>query len=460
MPQPPTSQARDRYWQPFEASASDPWTIERVVHLHRRVGFAATWSEIQRDLKAGCDASIARLLAGEMRPRTHGFDELASAIGDVAAGSASTGRLKAWWLYRMLLSPDPLRERLSLMWHSHFATSNLKVKNLALMRGQNELLRQFALSPYSNLLKAVIKHPAILLWLDADANRKGNPNENLARELMELFTVGIGNYTESDVKEAARALTGLSVVDGKYGFDVAHHDGGPKTVLSDATVSDVDSLLDLLLDQKATAHRLASVLCETLMGESAYEAGAVRQLAEGLMARDLDIGWATETVLKSRAFFAEKNLHCKVLNPIQFMIGALHALELDSPPPSTLVLARWARRMGQDLFYPPNVGGWKEDRAWLGSRTLVARANFATELARGQLSRDPHPPNCNQLLQRYEIDSHDPYESTRWLATLLWGHAPVATVESVVEHARASDRLSPLNAILAELLTRPEHILA
>ena len=130
---------------------------------------------------------------------------MARIIGDAACASNDADRLKAWWLYRMLLSPDPLGERLTLLWHNHFATSNRKVQDLVFMREQNELLRKHALAPFGELLAAVVKHPAMLVWLDADSNRAGHPNENLARELMELFTLGIGHYTEADVQAAARA---------------------------------------------------------------------------------------------------------------------------------------------------------------------------------------------------------------------------------------------------------------
>ena len=157
---------------------------------------------------------------------------MARTIGDAAVASGNPNRLKAWWLYRMLFSPDPLGERLTLMWHNHFATSNRKVQDLALMREQNDLLRQHARATFGELLHAVVKHPAMLVWLDADANRKGHPNENLARELMELFTLGVGNYTEDDVQAAARALTGWTVVGGRFGFRETRHDDGEKVFLA------------------------------------------------------------------------------------------------------------------------------------------------------------------------------------------------------------------------------------
>ena len=155
---------------------------------------------------------------------------MAQVIGDAAVGSNNINRLKAWWVYRMIFTPDPLTERLTMLWHNHFATSNLKVRNVGFMRNQNEILRKFSRGPFSQLLTKTVRDPAMLSWLDADANRKGNPNENLAREIMELFTLGVGNYTENDIKEAARALTGWTVKEGTFVFDAAQHDQGPKTI--------------------------------------------------------------------------------------------------------------------------------------------------------------------------------------------------------------------------------------
>ena len=283
----------------------------------------------------------------------------------------------------MLFSPDPLGERLTLMWHDHFATSNLKVDDLAAMRRQNDLFRQHARARFGQLLWHVVHDPALLIWLDAPANRKGHPNENLARELMELFTLGVGHYTEADVKQAARALTGLTIADGSFRDDPSGHDDGEKVILGRAGRWGVDQLAGILLDQPATAARLAERIVRLLLGEVADDRPGILALADGLRRHDLDIGWAVETVLRSETFFAESSLGKRVLGPAEFVVGAARALELFDPPPSTLHLADWITRMGQDLFYPPNVGGWAGGRRWLTSRSVVARANFAAALVEG-----------------------------------------------------------------------------
>ena len=254
----PAGRAVD-HWASYMPSREMPWNLRRVVHLHRRAGFAATWGEIQRDLKDGPKVSIDRLLAGKARalglPKD--FEAAAALLAERAIADAGATRLKAWWLYRMLFGPDPLTERLTLLWHNHFATSAAKVRDLAVMCRQNELFRRHARAPFGDLLRAVVHDPALLLWLDAPSNRKEHPNENLARELMELFTLGIGHYTEDDVKQAARALTGWTVRQGEFLEQAAVHDDAEKTILGRTGNWNGSGLVQILLEQPATPRRLA-----------------------------------------------------------------------------------------------------------------------------------------------------------------------------------------------------------
>jgi uncharacterized protein (DUF1800 family) len=387
-------------WAAYTPTKEAAWDLRRVVHLHRRAGFAATWEELQRDLKDGPARSIDRLLAGKARSQgvPPGFDSVAAALAD---NPGDAGRLKAWWVYRMLFGPDPLAERLTLLWHNHFATSIEKVRAVGLMRRQNDTFRRLARAPFGKLLHAAAREPALLVWLDAPSNRKGQPNENLARELMELFTLGVGNYSEKDVKEAARALTGWNVAEEQFREDPRRHDDGEKTILGKKGRWKGDDLVKILLDHPATARRLAWRLCELLMGEGAVDDEAVKALADGLRKRDLDVGWAVETVLRSRAFFAERNLGSRVAGPVEFVVNSARALEMFAPAPSTLVLADWCARLGQDLFAPPNVGGWKGGRDWLSPQTMIGRANFAAALVAGRLSGRAAPLDALALARKH-----------------------------------------------------------
>ena len=423
-------------WAPYAPSAEAPWDLARAVHLHRRAGFAATWSEIQRDLRDGPEASVTRLLQGKSRidGTVKDFETVSAALADSAASTAAPDRLKAWWVFRMLFSPDPLGERLTLLWHNHFATSNLKVNDLAAMRRQNDVLRQFARAPFGELLRHVIKEPATLDWLDAPANRKEHPNENLARESMELFTIGVGNFSETDVKEAARALTGWSYKpDGFHDFS-QHHDGGEKTILGRKARYNGDQFVSLLLEQPATSVRLAKRLCETFLGEGALTTELVQDLAKGLREHQLDIGWGVERILRSQAFFAAANLRSRIVAPPEFTIGAVRALEQFDPPPSTLLLAEWIARMGQDLFYPPNVFGWPGGRNWLNSRSLVARINFASALVSGTARYPAAPANVVELVSR-SVGGVEAGPGIRFLSHLLLGIEPPDSVQNALRSA-------------------------
>jgi uncharacterized protein (DUF1800 family) len=413
-------------WAPYAPGREAPWNLRRVVHLHRRAGFAATWGELQRDLQDGPQASIDRLLAGKARSQGvhEEFEQTAAALVNAVASDAE--RLKAWWFYRMYFGPDPLGERLTLLWHNHFATSNDKVRNLSAMRRQNELFRQYARAPFGELLNQAVRDQALLVWLDAPVNRKGHPNENLGRELMELFTLGIGHYTEKDVKEAARALTGWTVADGRFREDLSRHDGGAKTILGRTGTWKGDDLVRMLLDHPATAERLAFRLCELFMGEGVVDAAGIKALASGLRETDLHIGWAVETVLRSRAFFAESNLGTRVLGPLEYVVGSARMLALFDPPPSTLLLAEWAPRLGQDLFYPPNVGGWTGGRAWITTRSIIGRANYAAALVGGDLFRSQEPLDALALPQRHGRGK-DLQAVLTFYAELLRGTPPSTT---------------------------------
>ncbi len=310
------------HWQPYKPTDSQLWNLRRVKHLHRRAALGATWTELQRDLRDGPEASITRLLEGKSRSlgQREDFESMARIIGDSAARSDDENRLKAWWLFRFLFTPDPLREKLALMWHNHFATSNLKVKDLRLMLQQNELFRQFASGKFGKLLHAMLRDPAMIMWLDANSNRVGHPNENLARELLELFTLGIGNYSEQDVMQAARALTGWSFKAGEVFFRPEHHDGEPKTILGDTDRLNGESLAELLLDQEATSRRLAWRLCDLLMGEHVVDQTAIDELANGLRTRQLDIAWAVEAILRSELFFTDKNIESRTSSPVEYIV--------------------------------------------------------------------------------------------------------------------------------------------
>jgi hypothetical protein len=446
-------------WDPYVPDDQAPWDLRRIVHLHRRAGFAATWNELRRDLKDGPSLSVERLLQGKARaegvPR-----EFAATAAMLLRHADNVSWLKAWWIYRMLFGPGPLTERLVLMWHNHFATSASKAGMT--VRGQNEVLRTFARAPFGDLLTHIVHDPAVLLWLDAQANRKGHPNENLGRELMELFTLGIGHYTESDVREAARALTGWTVVKDRFQVDPALHDPGDKTLLGKTGPWRGEDLVRLVLEHPATAERLAWRLCDTFLGERSVDAAAVHALAVGLRQHRLDVGWAVATILRSRAFFADAELACRVVGPVEYVVGVTRALELFDPSPSTLILAEMAGNLGLDLFYPPNVGGWPGGRAWITTRSVIGRANFVADLLGGENVGLPGPVDALGLVRRH-TEAADLDAMLTFYHELFLGSRPSPAfrerIVAAVGPGRVSDAATA-RRVVALLLASPEYQLA
>jgi uncharacterized protein (DUF1800 family) len=376
--------AISEHWPPCAPDNTVPWNLRRVVQLHRRAGFAATWTAIQRDLNDGPRASIDRLLEGKAFSHVPvDFSDTAALLTNSAITAGDINRLRASWFYRIVFGPDPLGERLTLFWHNHLATGNAKVRDTAAMGRQNDMFRRLARAPFADILNAVVRDPALMIYLDAQTNRRGHPNENLARELLELFTLGVGNFTEDDVKEAARALTGWTVEDGKFLEAADRHDPGEKTILSQRGPWTGRDLIRILLEHPATATRLATKLCRHFFGETDVPTEAIQALAAGLREHRLDIGWAVETILRSARFFASESMGNRVLSPVEFIAGAVLALEMFDPAPSTLALADWSARLGQNLFDPPNVGGWPGGRDWINPRSMILRSNFAAALVGG-----------------------------------------------------------------------------
>lgn len=426
----------------YKTSSSNPWNFQRVWTLHRRTGFAATWRELQRDLADGPDKSTQRILAGESRESgvPENFLDMRTVLGDAAVGSGRPERLIAWWVYQMYFSPDALCERLVLMWHNHFATSNAKVENLSFMREQNEVFRSNAKGKFKTLLEKTLKQPAMLKWLDGDENRNGKSNENLGRETLELFTLGIGNYIEKDVKESSRALTGWSVSNGRFRNRAEWHDSNEKTILGKTGKFSGDDLIEITAEHPATAKRLAWRICDSFLSKSLISEKVINQFAEVLTRNQLDIHASVGTLIRSKLFFCDENLQRRIVEPESFVVGAVRAVEQFSPPASTLVLADWIEQLGRKLFFPPNVGGWPGGRGWLNSRTTIARANFGSALAAGNLNRSDQSLDFTAYAEKY-IESRDRAKVARFYCELLTGTQNDDQVKQVLDSSTSDGDL-------------------
>lgn len=373
------------HWQPYRPAADAPWNRRKVTHLHHRAAFGATSEEIRRDVADGPAAAIDRLV----HPVRQELHPLTVQLAGQAVATETISLLQAAWVNEMWHGVDPLREQLALMWHNHFATSNLKVQSCAAMHQHLQTLRRFARAPFGELLRAIIKDRAMLVWLDADHNRKEHPNENLARELFELFTLGEGNFSEQDVREAARALTGWVVQNRSVHLDPVRHDDRPKRILGRTSTFDADGLVDLLIEQPATARRVAWRICDHFLGPGVATEAQLAALANHLRTRDLCVETAVETLLRSGEFFADAVLGARYAPPVSFVVSNLRRLGVteqaagNAVPPG--LAAVWLRTLGQDLLQPPGVGGWPGGRSWIGTGAMIDRVRFALQLADGTL---------------------------------------------------------------------------
>ncbi|MBI1890751.1 MAG: DUF1800 domain-containing protein [Burkholderiales bacterium] len=374
-------------WSIAVLAAAQPLGDEDARFFLTRVGFSPSFSEVRQFAGLSRQQAVDRVLMPQVVavvPAPAWIDQplvtrkylnslspeekKAQVELDIRQGI----ELRGWWLRQMLTTSSPLSERMTLFWHNHFVSSQKKVRSSLLMYRQNMLLRQHALGNFGDLLHAVSKDPAMLIYLDNANSRKGAPNENFAREVMELFTLSEGHYGEQDIKEAARAFTGWSIdlENGGFKWRPMFHDGGIKTVLGKSGNFKGDDVLDILLAQPACAEFIVTKLWREFVSPAAEPAEVAR-----IARRFRDSGYDTKIALRelflSPAFWSEKNRATLVKSPVELAVGALKQFEFTygDPLPFTFAVAQ----LGQNLLNPPNVKGWPGGEAWINSTTLLAR---------------------------------------------------------------------------------------
>jgi uncharacterized protein (DUF1800 family) len=385
-------------WQPWRPSAADPWGRKWAAHLYRRAAFGCSREELQEAERHGPEGSLDLLLRG--KPEAADLVQTLTDIGCSAAARDDSGdQLRGWWLWCMLQGGHPHREKMTLFWHNHFATSITKVQNPELMFRQNCLLRAHALGKFGPLLHEIGRDGAMLVWLDSNSNVKGRPNENYARELMELFSLGVGHYTEKDVREGARAFTGWHTDGHVFRFAARFHDDGPKTFLGQSGTWNGDDVVRIVLKQPAVARFLVRKLYHFLISENASPPDALLEpLCESFRKSDYDIAALVKTMLSSRHFYSDYAFRQRMKSPVEYVLGAVRVVyrgypegDADHRPLPQQALVRRLTAMGQPLFAPPNVKGWPGGRSWLNTSTLLERDNFAAALALGTLWAPPTP---------------------------------------------------------------------
>ena len=363
-------------WAEYTPNAQQPWNLTQAGHLYRRAAFGADWEQLQQALSDGPQPSIDKLL--KPQADTTSFNNNYDEYDNSASGSIKS--LRAWWLRRIIQTPHPLLEKMTLFWHGHFATNSDKVKNPRLMLQHIRLLRSHALNSFGDMLQAISHDPAVLIYLGADANRKALPNENFARTLMKTFTLGPGNYKEKDVREASRAFSGWFVLRSRLRFISREHDGNIKEVLGERCNFTSDDIVRIVLNQPATSQMLVRKLYRLLICETDQpNAAMINPLAE-TFAKDYDIMKLIETMLRSNLFFSQVAYRRRIKSPIEFALGIVQALE---GIVSTTQLAEDLAGLGQNLYNPPTANGWAGGRHWLDSATLTGRSNLALTLLQG-----------------------------------------------------------------------------
>ena len=388
--------------------SSKNWDYAKAAHLLNRAGFGGPPAEIQKLADLGLDGAISSLLDYDNIP-----DPTADPVWAIPdpermqkiqsvnrTGTPEEKRqmvqeqqqlqrqhimeLRGWWLQRMAKGPRPLQEKLVLFWHGHFATSVEKVRDAYFMWRQNDIFRRLATGNWTMMLLEVGKDPAMLVWLDQAQSQRQHPNENFAREVMELFALGEGHYTEHDIGEAARALTGWSLdrVNQEFVSRPFAHDTGEKTFLGRSGNLDGEDVIAQIVAQPQAAKFITAKLWNYFAGQVPSEK-LNDALAENFRANGNNFKPFLDTLFHSEEFYSPDIVRNQVKSPVQWLVGSVRVLESELPPP----LVSWGmlRQLGQDLFAPPNVKGWDGGVTWITTNTLLTRYNDAQALVEGSL---------------------------------------------------------------------------
>jgi uncharacterized protein (DUF1800 family) len=402
----------------LEQLPGNKWNSETAAHLMNRAGFGGSPASIENLRALGIGGAVSWFLDYERIVDATPAPDWAHPDPDLIARreairnaadpetkrmlqsqmyqeeNAEIADLRYWWLRRMALGPRPFQEKMTLFWHGHFATSFEKVRIPYFHWLQNETLRQNATGNFNALLIAIAEDPAMLIYLDAADSHKGHPNENFAREVMELFTLGEGNYTEQDIQQAAKAYTGWGLSQDRlhYQYHAGNHDEGPKTVFGQTGNFTGEAVLGMICAKPECARFIAKRIWRFFVQDNPPEA-CVEALAGVLQKTNMDLKQTMRTLFRSKEFYAPEVVRSQIKSPVQWLIEATHQLEAPLPTqPMSLVMLR---QLGQELFQPPNVKGWDGGIAWITTNNLLDRYNYAAALVEG--NRIPIPSLNSQV---------------------------------------------------------------
>ncbi len=437
----------------------EPLDERAAAHLLRRAGFGGTPAEIARVTGMRAGAAVASLLhmvpAASISPPVElrdnaGTDAMQGMSADMQSRATQrreqrrqdrqvTTAMQLWWLNRMLTSPSPLQEKMTLYFHGHF-TSRATLRFPWITYNQNALFRRSALGNLRELTREVSKDAAMLIYLNGAQNVAAHPNENYARELMELFTLGVDHYSENDVRESARAWTGWRVARraDQVSFNPSLHDDGTKTFLGQTGNFDGDDIVNIIFKQPQCARFFAASLLNWFVYNNP-EPQLVDAVAAELRANDYELAPVVATILRSEVFYSKRAYRALVKSPVEFVVGTYNALGLTTIDDSVLPALQ---QMGQQLFNPPSVAGWPGGQNWLTSGTMIARQNFLTRVLNSQMVA------TSPSLRGLPMQSRT--AAARLVTTLLQGDAAPASMTDVVAYLDGAESaalaaLSPEN---------------
>lgn len=410
-----------------------------AAHLLRRAGFGGRPEEIER--YAGMSAADAAASLVHM-PAVNGIvppPEALDASRPAARPALAVRNVQLWWLDRMLTTSAPLQEKMTLYFHGHF-TSRATPRFPRITYNQNALFRQYALGNLRELTRNVSKDAAMLIYLNGNLNVAAHPNENYARELMELFTLGVDQYSEEDVRESARAWTGWHVDrrDDSVTFNAAEHDGWGKEFLGRRGNFDGDQIVDIIFEQPQCARFFAASLLNWFVYNDP-EPALIDGVAQLLRRHDYELSPVVETILRSEVFHSERAYRALVKSPVEFVVGSYQTLGLDSMDLGALDALQ---QMGQRLFFPPSVAGWPGGANWLTSGTMIARQNFLSRLLNSQTSNSSawlgnlslHPATAAQRVAENVLQNDIAPAALHEIEAFLSGSGSAALAELSVEN--------------------------
>ena len=380
----------------------------------RRTGFGGSPDQLDAMVQEGFDDSVDRLFACDGAKK---FDDTMEPMERVLSSSQDPNALASWWLLRMVKSPEPFLEKMTLFWHGHFATGAEKVADSRSMLRQNRLLRDNALGNFEPLVQGISKDVAMLVYLDSTENRKTRPNENYARELMELFCLGPGNYTEDDIKQLARCFTGWEVRRNEFRFNKNQHDTGVKSFLGKSGNYDGDEGVRIVIDHSATSGFIARKLINFFVTDEAVDTAFCEPVAKTLRQSGFDLAVAMRQILTSNFFYSTECIGRKVRSPVEMAIGLVRGLGINA---NMNDLRDRLSALGHLPLFPPNVKGWEGGRQWINASTFIGRVN----LVRQMVSAAPTTFESGSLTKA--VGSREGQRTGDWLPRWLQCNLPIS----------------------------------